>query len=196
MVTMKAMAFVAGLCLATAAFAAPARAVHSPPLRLSVPGSFNRHLHLTPPPAHGRITSPGRPGAPGKVGAGARVPAKSLARKGRPAAHEFVHRFWHTRWNYVAWVVVHRHLGTIQGTVTNASGIGIPGVKMLLRKPRGGVFASLGMKHIVHSDGAGHFIMAGVRAGRYRVMAFSGKTSGQSQVLVHSGGAVGVRVSL
>jgi len=186
----KTMAFLATVLSATLLLAAPQRLVptpgsgramvHAPPLRLTGAITTNRHLHLGPPAGKTKFK-------------GTTMKGKILAHKVRPDARRHEHWYWHRRWDFAAWAVLHRHLGTIEGTVRNAAGQGVSGVKLVLRKAKGGIFASLAMKHIVHSGLGGHFTMLGVRSGRYRIMAFVGKKgTAHAQILVRPGGIVGV----
>ncbi|HTW93190.1 MAG TPA: carboxypeptidase-like regulatory domain-containing protein [Tepidisphaeraceae bacterium] len=191
------VAFLIGLLAAIPVLAAPQRKMtHSPPLRLSGLVTVNRHLHLGSPGAKEAKGTKADKGdkADKKGGKADKDAARRDDRRDRAAV--YVHRYWHRRWNFATWAVLHRHLGTVNGIVRDASGQGVAGVRLALRKPRGGIFASLAMKHVVHSGPGGHFVMAGVRAGRYRIMAFVGKKGTHAQIVVHSGAAIGVTLGV
>jgi hypothetical protein len=105
------------------------------------------------------------------------------------------HRTLQPRWDYHAWMVLHRGLGTIRGLVHNG-GAPVSSARVVLRKPGGRSFVRVSMKHITFTDGGGDFLMTAVRAGRYRVVAFSGKLKGHSQVVVHPGSMSSVSINI
>jgi hypothetical protein len=106
------------------------------------------------------------------------------------------HRVWHRRWDYHSWMVIHRGLGTIRGFVHAAEGEGLQGIRLALRHPGGRYFSRVSMRHITYSSAGGNFVMVGVRAGKYRIIASRAKLHGHSQIAVHPGSVsnVGIRV--
>ena len=84
------------------------------------------------------------------------------------------HSHWRYRWDYVAWVDLHRGLGTVLGQVVNAGGGPIQFAQVNLRRWGGKTFLVRSSKHIVHTGPGGDFIMRGVRAGGYRIVAAAG----------------------
>jgi hypothetical protein len=107
-----------------------------------------------------------------------------------------VHQTWRRRWDYHTWIALHRGLGTIRGFVHGPAGGAMSTAKVLLRKPNGAFFASVARKHITYTDAQGNFMMVGVRAGSYRVVAFHGKLKGHVQIAVHPGFAANVSVKV
>lgn len=95
-------------------------------------------------------------------------------------------RYWVHRWDYTAWVSLHRGLGTVAGTV-ETSGAPATGAKVWLRTASGKGFRSTAAKHIVFAGPAGEFVMRHVRAGTYRVLANMGKTTSRTRVHVTPG---------
>ncbi len=112
--------------------------------------------------------------------------------------HEWLehHHAWHHWWYYHPWIAVHRGLGTIRGFVHSSSGAPMQGVHVVLRKPGGRIFVRYAMKHITSTDAGGNFVMAGVRAGGYRVLASRGRAKGHVQVGVQPGSVATVSVRI
>jgi hypothetical protein len=107
-----------------------------------------------------------------------------------------VHQPWHRRWDYQKWIVLHRGLGTIRGFVHGPTGGAIADAKVWLRHANGAAIRLVSRKHITYADADGNFIMSGVRAGKYRVVAVRGKLRGHIVTAVHPGLAAEVSVKI
>jgi hypothetical protein len=110
-----------------------------------------------------------------------------ITRPVKTKTQAIVHHPWHRRWDYQTWMVVHRGLGTIRGFVHGPGGGAVTSAKVWLRHPNGAPFRLVSRKHITYADSEGNFVMFGVRAGRYRVLAQRGKEKGRVQIAVHPG---------
>ena len=108
--------------------------------------------------------------------------------------HHHWHSHWYGRWNAWAYISLHRGLGSVTGTVEGGRGV----MQVNLRKPGGHTFKITAHKHIVYTAANGNFLMTGVRAGAYRIVAHEpgSKHFGHSQVHVHTGhtSTVGIRL--
>ena len=103
------------------------------------------------------------------------------------ASEVMLHHAWHHRWSYHSWATVHRGLGIVQGLVQDASGRPVPLAIVMLKHPKGHPFARVAMRHTTRTNANGVFVMVGVRAGRYRVVAQKTPTRGHVQLAVHTG---------
>jgi hypothetical protein len=130
----------------------------APPVRIHLP-SVNPHLHL-----------------PASVG------------KAVPVAKRHARSHWHHVWGYTEWATLHRGLGTIEGTIHNAEGQSLSGVRVALRNANGGVFRNPALRHVTFTGEGGTFIMTRVRIGSYRVRATKGKAVSHVNVRVGVGG--------
>ena len=105
--------------------------------------------------------------------------------------HELIamhsHFGWHRWWSYHTFAVHHHGIGTIEGYVIDRSGRPAAGARVVLRKPGGHGFVQVALRHITTTNSAGAFVMFGVRAGKYRVVALHGKERGHEQVAVNPG---------
>jgi hypothetical protein len=107
-----------------------------------------------------------------------------------------VHHPWHRRWDYQAWIALHRGLGTIRGFVHGGGGSPMESARVVLKKPGGGYFHIASRRHVTFTDAAGDFIMIGVRPGKYRVVASRGKIRGHVVTAVHPGLMASVSVKI
>jgi hypothetical protein len=116
------------------------------------------------------------------------------------AAHNLViihrHRAWHYHWSYHAWAVRHHGLGAIAGIVYDASGRPVPGARVVLKRPGGKYFANVHKRHATHTNASGAFVMKGVHAGRYRVVAHKAKARGHVQSSVATGNVSAVTIRI
>jgi hypothetical protein len=154
--------------IGTTPAAVPAPPVHKPSPLVIV----NPHLHIpTPPaPAETHAASPKPDAAPKKA---APIP-----------------------WDGHQYIALHAGLSTIQGVILNANGKPADKVRVVLRKPGGGIFAHNSLKHITHTGTNGEFTMTKVRPGSYRVFASIEKKKGFTKTTVHSGDHASVTVKI
>jgi hypothetical protein len=107
-----------------------------------------------------------------------------------------VHHPLHRRWDYHAWIVLHRGLGTIRGFVHGVGGAPAASARVVLKKPGGGYFKVASRRHVTFTDAEGDFIMTGVRPARYRVVAIRGKIRGHVVTAVHPGLTASVSIKI
>jgi hypothetical protein len=157
--------------LASAAFvicsfgaAAPGAAA---PAKRVVVAPANPHLHVSGAGAQVTIVPGGR--GPQALGA---LPGNVHIL--RPPV-ELTHQSWKPRLDTHTFIAEHRGLATIRGVAHTVTGLPEKGVRVALRKARGGVFANVALRHITFTGSNGEFVMNNVRPGTYRVFASIGK---------------------
>ena len=114
----------------------------------------------------------------------------------QPKSQVAIHHPWQRRWDYQTWIALHHGLGTIRGFVHGPAGGAIADAKVLLRRANGTAIRLASRKHITYADADGTFIMSGVRAGKYRVVALRGKLRGHIVTAVHPGVTAEVSVKI
>jgi hypothetical protein len=142
------------------------------------------HPNVTPLHAEPRLTNPHLHGAKPAIDETKRIDETKKVEETKRVEHRA--RYWSHRWDYTAWVSMHRGFGTIAGTVESSGGPAA-GAKVWLRTASGRAFGSTAAKHIVFAGPAGEFVMHHVRTGTYRVLANRDKSTSHARVHVTPG---------
>ena len=114
--------------------------------------------------------------------------------------HELIvahtHHGWHHWWGYHTWVASRRGVGTVEGYVRDGHGRPMRMALVVLKTPKGASFKNVAKRHTTHTNAYGAFVMRGVRAGNYRVVAHSAKKHGHVLTAVRTGNmsAVAIRI--
>jgi hypothetical protein len=106
------------------------------------------------------------------------------------------HHSWHSRWSYYAWAGSHRGLGMVQGEVHDKHGRPMAFAMVELKHNNGVSFQHASMRHKVHANAAGQFVMMGVRSGKYRISSYRGHSHGHSHVTVHTNTMAAARIKI
>jgi hypothetical protein len=145
---------------------------------------LNPHLHVT----HAAATTT------------TSQPTAATVKEHRKHVHELIathsHVWWHRSWSYHTFVAHHKGTGTVAGQVRGANGQPMRMARVVLKTPRGGTFKNVAKRHITHTNANGVFVMRGVRAGNYRVVAVMTKKRSHVETAVRTGSMSAVEIRI
>jgi hypothetical protein len=84
----------------------------------------------------------------------------------------------------------------VEGYVRDGRGRPVAMASVVLKTPKGAWFKNVAKRHSTHTNANGVFVMRGVRAGNYRVVAQEAKKHGHVITAIHTGGMSTVSIKI